>query len=203
MKLSEFLEYLENRNREFITDQKDLSKMAKAQHPFMTLIECSDSRVDTSDIGFGGKEALDRVFRIENIWNTVWNNEWSVEYWVLHLKTPILFIFAHTNCGAIKAALFEYDHLSSAIKRELDYIKPALEWLENIKDMEERWFKWVLANLEYQVNYAYNKFKDLVNSGKLAIIGGLEDTDNSLWWWYDKYYTKFVLAKDNFEFKYH
>jgi carbonic anhydrase len=71
MKLEEFLKYLENKNKEFITDQQELSKMAKAQHPFMTLIECSDSRVDTSDIGFGGKDALDRVFRIENIGNTV------------------------------------------------------------------------------------------------------------------------------------
>ena len=203
MKLSEFLQYLEERNKEFITDQQSLSKMAKAQHPFMTLIECSDSRVDTSDIGFGWKEALDRVFRIENIWNTVWNNEWSVEYWVLHLKTPILFIFAHTNCWAVKAALFDYDKLSPAIKRELDYIRPALEWLENITDPQERWFKWVLANLEYQVNYAYKKFKDLVDSWKLAIIWWLEDTDNSLWGGYDKYYTKFVLAKDNFEFETH
>ncbi len=203
MKLSEFLQYLENRNKEFITDQANLSKMAKAQHPFMTLIECSDSRVDTSDIGFGWKDALDRVFRIENIWNTVWNNEGSVEYWVLHLKTPILFIFAHTNCGAVKAALFEYDNLSSAIKKELNYIRPALNWLENITDFNERWFKGVLANLEYQVNYAYNKFKDLVNNWKLAIIGGLEDTDNSLGWWYDKFYVKHIIAKDNFEFQMH
>jgi carbonic anhydrase len=93
-----------------------------------------------------------------------------VEYGVLHLKTPILFIFAHTNCGAVKAALFEYDNLSPAIKKELDYIRPAFKNIENIKDPKEKWFKGVLANLDFQVNYAYNKFKDLVDAGKLAII---------------------------------
>jgi hypothetical protein len=61
----------------------------------------------------------------------------------------------------------------------------------------------VLANLDFQVNYAYNKFKDLVDAGKLAIIWWLEDTDNSLWWGYDRYYTKHIIAKDNFEFHFH
>jgi hypothetical protein len=37
--------------------------------------------------------------------------------------------------------LFEYDNVEPEIKRELDYIKPALKGLESIKDPDERWVK--------------------------------------------------------------
>jgi carbonic anhydrase len=51
--------------------------MASSQHPKITLLTCSDSRVDME---FFRIDPLDTVFTVRNIGNTILANEGSIEY---------------------------------------------------------------------------------------------------------------------------
>jgi carbonic anhydrase len=46
---------------------------------------------------------------------------------------------AHTNCGAVKAALKDYSNVSSAIKRELNHLEPAIGKVEENQDFKQKW----------------------------------------------------------------
>lgn len=197
--IKQFLDYLKENSEVFSEEKSEkVHQMAQAQHPKITLVTCSDSRVDME---FFRIDPLDTVFTIRNIGNTILANEWSVEYWVEHLETPILLILWHTNCGAVKAGLSEYHHCSSAIRRELNHLEAALCEVDKTKDFSEQWVEWVKKNLDLQLEIAYNKFKDRVEQWKLAIVGAILDLDNSLWAWYGRLHTyKILVNNDHLEF---
>jgi len=70
----------------------------KKQEPYITLITCSDSRVQTEVLGI---EPVNNVFVIRNIGNQLLSNIGSVDYGIYHLKTPLLIIMGHVRCGAL------------------------------------------------------------------------------------------------------
>ncbi|MEW5996153.1 MAG: carbonic anhydrase [Candidatus Micrarchaeota archaeon] len=80
---------------------KRRKELAAGQHPFATVVCCSDSRVDPvkmfdADLG--------EVFAIESAGNIVDDVAiGSIEYGVGHLHTPLLMILAHEKCGAVTA----------------------------------------------------------------------------------------------------
>ena len=193
----EFIEKMKENNQMFSKEQvKLLQNITNSQHPKITLITCSDSRVD---MNYFKLDAIDKVFTIRNIWNNVLTSEWSVDYGVEHLETPILFILAHTNCGAVNAALTEYHHCTPDIKRELDHLMPALVDLEEKEDFHKKWVEGVEKNLELQIKIAEDKFKTRIEAGKLTIIGAVLDIDNSygegLW----KIHIKKIVWKDDID----
>jgi carbonic anhydrase len=74
---------------------------ANGQHPFATIIGCSDSRVPAEllfDQGFGD------LFIIRVAGNVCATDEiGSAEYGVDHLGTPLVVVLGHTKCGAVTA----------------------------------------------------------------------------------------------------
>jgi carbonic anhydrase len=83
-------------------DQKRRSATAtEGQHPFATVLGCSDSRVPVEvlfDSGIGD------IFVIRVAGNVVDVDEaGSIEYAVDHLGTPVLVVLGHTQCGAVTA----------------------------------------------------------------------------------------------------
>jgi len=197
--IKHFLDYLKESSKNFSQEKTEkIHQMINAQHPKITLITCSDSRVDME---FFKIDPLDTVFTIRNIGNTVLANEGSVEYGVEHLETPILLILWHTNCGAVKAWLKEYHHCTPAIRRELNHLEAALADVNKNQDFQKQWLDWVKKNLDLQLEIAYDKFKQRVEKRKLAIIGAILDLDNSLGEWYWKLHTYKIFTKnDNMEF---
>src|SRR4029078_11965613 len=88
----------------FPTVQKEvLANMARAQHPYATVLGCSDSRVPPElifDAGFG------ELFVIRVAGNVISPEVMgSMQYAAVHLATPLFFVLGHENCGAVKAAL--------------------------------------------------------------------------------------------------
>ncbi len=73
----------------------------KGQHPFATILSCSDSRVPVEvlfDRGIGD------IFVIRVAGNVANGDETgSIEYAVDHLGTPVLIVLGHTKCGAVTA----------------------------------------------------------------------------------------------------
>jgi carbonic anhydrase len=73
------------------------------QHPFATLLCCSDSRVPPElvfDQGFG------ELFVIRVAGNVIDTDViGSVQYAVHHLQTPLVVVMGHEGCGAVGAAI--------------------------------------------------------------------------------------------------
>jgi high affinity sulfate transporter 1 len=151
-------EYFES----FSTDQK----------PYITLVTCSDSRVPLNALM---PDTSNRVFSIQNIGNQILSTEGSVDYGIYHLKTPLLFFLGHSDCGAIKAYLKGFDKEIYNIKHELDFLQPTIKDSSAIKDFDKLHSHIIEKNLDYQVNIACKKYKDLIQSGNLTIMAGFYD----------------------------
>ena len=142
------------------------------QKPYITLVTCSDSRVPLNAMM---PDTSNRVFSIQNIGNQVLSTEGSVDFGIYHLKTPILFFLGHSDCGAIRSYLKGFDRESYGIKHELDFLQPIIKEYTDIKDFEKLESHVIEKNLDYQVNIAFKKYKDLVQSGQLTILAGFYD----------------------------
>jgi carbonic anhydrase len=93
------------------------------QHPFATVITCSDSRVPAEvlfDQGIGD------VFVIRVAGNVCDTDEiGSIEYGVEHLGTPIMVVLGHTSCGAVTAVATGAE-VHGSIPPLVDNIEPAV-----------------------------------------------------------------------------
>src|SRR5687767_15556050 len=88
----------------FPTVQKEiLAALAKGQHPYATVLGCSDSRVPPElifDAGFG------ELFIVRVAGNVISPEVMgTLQYAGVHLRTPLFVVLGHENCGAINAAL--------------------------------------------------------------------------------------------------
>ncbi len=100
------------------------------QHPYATVITCSDSRVIPESIFSAG---IGELFTIRVAGNVI--NDFqlgSVEYAADHLGTNLIVVLGHTNCGAVGAAMSGgaagftkaiTDEIKSAIGGETDGYK--------------------------------------------------------------------------------
>jgi len=138
---AEALERLKAGNQRFLrgeakfpTVQKEvLADLATGQHPYATILCCSDSRVPPElifDAGFG------ELFIIRVAGN-VYSPEvaGSLQYAGRHLQTPLFLVLGHTRCGAVDAALdarLQGTRQPSRIQILVDSILPALA------DLDER-----------------------------------------------------------------
>jgi SulP family sulfate permease len=142
------------------------------QRPFITLVTCSDSRVPLNSLM---PDTSNKVFSIQNIGNQILSTEGSVDYGIYHLKTPLLFFLGHSDCGAINAYLKGFDQEIYNIRHELDFLRPSIKAIEATKDFDKLLTHVIEENLDYQVNIAGKKYKDLIQSGKLTVMAGFYD----------------------------
>ena len=90
----------ESANKEIVSRRAEVES---GQHPFVTVITCSDSRVPPEllfDQGLGD------IFVIRTAGNVIGPIVLgSIEYGVEHLHTPLLIVLGHEHCGAVTAAV--------------------------------------------------------------------------------------------------
>jgi len=108
------------RNNCNLTTPEQLACLAGEQHPFATIISCSDSRIVPKILYDTGMEDLFVIRVTGNTWDdTVLG---SIEYGVAHAHTPVLVIIGHQYCGAITAtvnAVLKKNGLRENILKEL------------------------------------------------------------------------------------
>lgn len=164
------------------------------QHPDITLVTCSDSRVLERALD----DEIGKVFSIKNIGNRAEPNLGSIEYGVGHLHTPILMILGHTGCGAVHASTQDFTKEHYRIVRSLDFIKPTVGEVQKlmikkggisaymrehppmVKPVsEEVYFETLVteANVDKQVENVLNddSIRKLVYTGKLMVVGAIYD----------------------------
>jgi carbonic anhydrase len=153
----------------------------KNQHPFATILSCSDSRVPVEIIFDQG---IGDIFTVKVAGNVMDTDEiGSVEYGIDHLKTPVLIVLGHTNCGAVTAVCTN-EAVHGSITQLVDNIIPTLEKVKsgnpNISGKELIPFA-IEANVFQSIEDLLKRSEDarnLVNSGELIIIGAVYDIEN-------------------------
>lgn len=154
--------------------QARLQEVAQAQHPFVTILSCADSRVP-AEIVFD--QGIGDIFDVRIAGNIATHEAiGSIEYAVVLLGTPVLMVLGHERCGAVTAAV-QNQALLGEIGSFVKAIKPALE---KVKDQSgDAVENAVVANVQYQIQRLKRSplLTERLQSGKLKIVGGRYDLD--------------------------
>ena len=151
------------------------------QKPFAIVIACSDSRVPVEllfDRGIGD------LFVVRVAGNVCQTNETaSVEYAVERLRTPLLVVLGHHNCGAVEGATFGA-RVHGVIPDLLDQIKPAAEKTRaanpNLRG-QRLVAKVVKANVWQTIEdllVRSETCRDAIGTGKLEVVGAVYDYES-------------------------
>lgn len=132
--------------------RETLAELARGQHPFATILGCSDSRVPPEWIFDAG---LGELFVVRVAGNVISPEvAGSLNYAGAHLRTPLLVVLGHEGCGAIQAALatkYEGVQQRSRIQLLVDSILPALSGLDARLPLTERLARAVEMNVRCTV----------------------------------------------------
>ncbi len=159
------------------------------QKPLITLLTCSDSRVQPNIFS---EDMIDKVFVIRNIGNQLENSSGSVDYGIFHLQTPLFLVLGHVNCGAVKAFLKGYADEPESIRSELDHLHIPLGRAKG-EDFNRLWLSAVEENVHWQVRIALERYGILIRRNLLAVVGAVYDFAN----YYGKGYGRIVIINLN------
>lgn len=149
-------------------------EVAQAQHPFVTILSCADSRAPAEIIFDQG---IGDIFDVRVAGNIVTPESLgSIEYAVVLLNTPLLMVLGHERCGAVTAAV-QQEVLLGQIGSFVKAILPAVEQVKGKSgDLVENA---VVANVRYQIEQLQQSklLTERLQSGQLKIVGGRYDLD--------------------------
>lgn len=174
----------------YVKDRKEfLGALAKEQKPHTLLITCSDSRLNPNAFFSVG---LGELFIVRNVGNVVppmvantpHGEAAAIEFAISALGIRNIVICAHSECGAIKAALAKEEPNDEGLRNWLRIIKSGFNhnWPQTTGDG-------VKQNLLTQVNNlkTYPLINGLVKSDKLKITAWIYDLHSShILEWNDK-----------------
>jgi carbonic anhydrase len=155
---------------------KRRAELRKSQHPFATIVSCSDSRVPPELVFDQGLGDLFICRVAGNVIND--ENLGSIEYSVDHLGVRLIVVLGHQSCGAVKAAKETIAAKGKApghIESLVTAIKPAVESTVD-GDLDAT----IKANVKHFVNVLRSStpiLKAKVDSGQIQVIGGYYSLD--------------------------
>jgi carbonic anhydrase len=166
----------------FPTVQKEiLADLAKGQHPYATILGCSDSRVPPElifDAGFG------ELFIIRVAGNVVSPEVMgTIQYAGVHLRTPLFVVLGHEGCGAVGAALDTVDGHPPEPERIallLDSIIPGLRDLPKALAPHERQNAAVEANVRWSMQQLLEtpEAKARAREGTMKLAGAVYELES-------------------------
>lgn len=169
------------------TDSARLIETSKnGQHPFVTVLTCSDSRVPAELIFDQGIGDIFVVRVAGNVCNT--DEAGSIEYGAGHLGTPLLVILGHTGCGAVTAVATEAK-VGSNIASLVKNIKPAVAKAAALNPhlcKQELVQEAIKANCWQAIEdllSSSSETRELVSSGKLKIVAAIYNIETGKVGW--------------------
>jgi carbonic anhydrase len=172
--------FVEGRAR-FPTVQKEiLAELAKGQHPYATIIGCSDSRVPPElvfDASFG------ELFIVRIAGNVISPEVMAtLQYAAVHLHTPLFVVLGHEGCGAVQAALSAVDDGTrerARIAMLLDNIIPGLQTIDARLRGRERLDAAVEANVRWSMHQLLDtpEGQARVKEGILKLVGAVYELE--------------------------
>ena len=150
------------------------AKVAKGQHPFASVLACSDSRTPPEIIFDRGLGDLFTVRVAGNVADQVVIE--SLDYSVTHLGVRVVMVLGHRRCGAVIAAVEGHEE-EGDVGPMLSELKPAVAASRGmpgdpVEDAVRENVKLVVKNLATST-----ELSAMVNSGELKIVGGIYDLE--------------------------
>ena len=158
------------------TQKGILADLVKGQHPFATILSCSDSRVPPElvfDAGFGD------LFVIRVAGNVISPEVvGSMQYSAMHLKTQLFMVLGHEGCGAVQAALAAKFHgvrERSRIELLLQDLLPGLEDIDPGLPPRQQLESAVEANVRWSMRQILEspEGRERVAEGRLKLVGAV------------------------------
>src|SRR6516225_3200253 len=132
--------------------KETLAALAKGQHPYATILGCSDSRVSPElifDANFG------ELFIIRVAGNVISPEVMaSIQYAGAHLHTTLFVVLGHAGCGAVKAALdskLHNVHHRSRIQLLVNNILPGLSAIDGHRSAKDLLAQAIEANVHWSM----------------------------------------------------
>lgn len=200
MEVGNIFRHLLIHNEAFVKSTEDTKFLAYASHqsPYITLVTCADSYVQGNIMGM---DIFNKVFIVRNAGNQIAINRGSIEYSLFVLKTPVMLVLGHTDCGAVNFATHacitqskeiinlaksfdnlmktDYSSISREIKSEMLPLTIPIERgipdLRKIQNEMKELAYLSQINVDYQIEKALKYYGNMVKENKLTIIGGVYD----------------------------
>ena len=105
-------------------DAKTIKLLENGQQPFATIVGCSDSRVPNEmvfDQGLGDLFIIRTAGQVSAA-----ASYGSMEFAILKLKTKLIVVLGHTECGAVAAAVERPEDVPGHIVTLINEIKPSV-----------------------------------------------------------------------------
>jgi carbonic anhydrase len=161
----------------FPTLQKEiLAELEKAQHPYATILGCSDSRVPPELVFDAG---LGDLFIIRVAGNVISPEVMgSFQYAGVHLRTPLFVVLGHEGCGAVQAALaakLQGAHEPTRITLLLNNILPGLRNISAQLAPQVQLTAAVEANVRWSMHQLLEtpEVKARVAEGVMKLVGAI------------------------------
>ncbi len=184
----EVLEILVEGNERFtneIETHKDFKSLIDStknqQHPFVSVLSCSDSRVPV-ELLFD--QALGDVFSVRLAGNIASDKGiGSLEFGSKYLGSKLIVVMGHTSCGGVKAACddFKDGHIGEIV----NMIKPSIRYEKTVKGADQRTSKnadFVQKVCDLNVKYQIESIlrcsdilEDMTQVKEVGIIGAVYD----------------------------
>ncbi len=161
-------------------DYQSLIEMTKdKQHPFASIVSCSDSRAPVEMLF---DQALGDIFSVRLAGNIASDKGvGSLEYACKYLDSKLIVVLGHTHCGAIKADCddFRDGHIGEII----NLIRPAMRQEKTVtenRNSENEDFVAKVCELNVktqlkQILHSSEIIEDLLTQHKLGLIGAVYD----------------------------
>ena len=186
----EALDILIEGNQRFINNyqsDKDFQSLVQItkdkQHPFASILGCSDSRAPT-ELLFD--QALGDVFSVRLAGNIASDKAiGSLEFSSKYLGSKLIVVMGHTSCGAVKAACddFKDGHIGEII----NLIKPSIRHEKTIAASERNSKNPAFVekvnelNVRHQIETIIRQsdiVDEMIESKQIAIVGAIYDLAN-------------------------
>lgn len=158
-------------------------KSDQGNYAYATILSCSDSRVPVERIFDAGIMDVFIIRVAGNVMNV--DETGSIEYGLAHVKTPVLVVLGHSQCGAVKAVTAAVQGHGHALERNIPPLVASIEPAVRraiAQNPTAEGAAVVPFGIEENVwqgieNLLMNSAatRDLVNKGSVKVVGALYD----------------------------
>jgi carbonic anhydrase len=178
-------------------------KENQGNHAYATVITCSDSRVPVELLFDAGVMDIFVIRVAGNVCDT--DEIGSIEYGLAHVRTPVLVVLGHTQCGAVTAVTHAIDGKGGPLERNIpplvDNIIPAVKRAK-FKHPEVTGDAIIPDAIEENVWQGIEDLfmkspsvRNLVKEGKTKVVGAIYDVGTGKVKWLPIQQTERILTK--------
>ncbi len=154
-------------------------KLAGCQHPFCTILTCADSRTCPEMIFDQGLGDIFVLRVAGNVLDDVLLG--SIEFATNHLKTPLVMVLGHSQCGAIKAVSMLAP--GETLPGHLSVIMPPIQAaLKEAADMEGDWVdnaaKVLARNVAAEIESSPPVMTKLIAENAVSVVAAYYDLES-------------------------